>query len=393
MFEFNTEKEAAFKKLLEYDRKLREISRNIEFTAVNPSNFDAEKKKFFSSSSYEPVFSYKSYHISLNILRKKLEKISPDNSVVGKILKDIKKECLLNIDMLEKRGKESFTKASLKLYGAPDDYLVRKAREFLKLETKKEKKIYSTKQIIKKIKTAFLKYGVNWKVEEKDILSMAAVSNGRKRLVIKKNSRFSKSFLKRIVVHEIGTHILRYENGSMQPFLFFSSGLPGYLMTEEGLAVINEEKHNCLNNYILKVYAGRVLAIHYSLRKPFREVFNILSNYFSEAAAFRITVRAKRGISDTSKPGGCTKDIAYLKGYLAIKNYLNKGGDIYKLYYGKIGLQHIGLLDKIPFLVHPMFLPMFRYSNFIFEHFSEFFNGRVLSNMPLFSYLKRKKPA
>jgi hypothetical protein len=117
------------------------------------------------------------------------------------------------------------------------------------------------------------------------------------------------------------------------------------------------------------------------LKSSFRETYNELRKHFNVDTAWRLTLRAKRGLSDTTLPGGLTKDINYLKGYLEIKKFLKDGGDMNKLYYGKIGVQHVSLLDKIPGLINPKFLPMFRYTNYLVQHFSQFIKSIIFLDL------------
>lgn len=360
-----------FNQLKKADRELDHLSNKLSFYAVNPVNIDEERDKFFGSETYNPQFKYEGYRENLEALRLKLHNIKTDDSVVGKILEEIKQSYIQKTYFLENRGNnEMFTSYSKNVYGEPDEGLVKRAREFMEIEPEKENKIYSSSEVVRKFRVAFFKYGFPWNVREKDMVSNAAVNVGKKEILIKKDSRFSENFLKRLIVHEVGTHVARAENGEKQPYLFFKRGLPGYLMIEEGLAVLNEELNKCSNKYILKVYAGRVIAVDIALRTSFRETYNELKKYFPEHTAFRLATRAKRGLSDTSEPGACTKDINYFKGYLALKDYLKSGGDLSKLYYGKIGLNHIDLLDKIPGLINPAFLPVFRHINYLIHHFS-----------------------
>ncbi len=379
----------SMRQLKQIDRDLARIHSKLSFFAINPTNVDEEQKKFFASKDYNPQFEYSIYRTNLKILIKKLKEMKPGNSTIGRILKQQSRYYTLFSRVLQNRGNDKqFTKYSIKLYGEPDQKLVRAARKFLKLRTPREKEDLTTKQVIKEMKKAFRKYGFDWEIREKDMVSKAAVNNSDRAVLLRTKTKYSKDIVKRLIVHELGTHVMRIENGKRQPFKIFEIGFPGYLMTEEGLAVVNEELNNCLSNRTLKIYAGRVLAINYALKYSFRETYNYLKKYFAKSLAFRLTIRAKRGLKDTSLPGACTKDIAYLKGYLAVKEYIKKGGDVDKLYYGKVGVQHTALLDKIPGLIHPYYLPMFRYMRYFMGHFSKIFASIVIIGLTPIIILK-----
>lgn len=368
-----------FRKLKESDEKLDRISKRISFYAVNPVNADEERIRFFESDDYEPKFRYEKYKEDLDALRDEIAAVRTDDSVVGRILQEIKDNYINKTYMLQSRGDaKAFTKYSRLVYGSPDSVLVEEAKKLMHIKQEKEEQKYSSKEVLKKFRLAFFQYGFPWSVMEKEMVSKAAINGSKKIIYIKKDARFSENFLKRLIVHEIGTHVARADNGEMQPYLFFKRGLPGYLMTEEGLAVLNEELNDCSNNYLRKVYAGRVLAIDYALKHSFRETYNHLREHFSKKVAFRLTLRAKRGVGDAVEHGACTKDINYFKGYLELKKFVKEGGDLSKLYYGKIGIQHIKLIDKLPGLINPAFLPMFRHINYLTQHFSSLIKSMIL---------------
>ncbi len=264
------------------DRKLDQISKKLSFTDLNPVNVEEEKERFFRSESYNPVFEYGRPSCNLDALSVRLERLRPDDSPVGNILRKIRDLYLLDISLINSRGLDGFQGISDKIYGKPDASLVKHAKRLAYLKIRPEENKYSTKQIINKLNLAFIKYGFHWEVEEKDMVANAAVKIQEKKLLIKKSSRFSSNFLKRIIVHEIGTHIMRAENGENQPYRFFARGFPGYLMTEEGLAVYNEEANDCLNNFVLKIYAGRVIAIDYAMQKSFSDTYSMLRKYFTK---------------------------------------------------------------------------------------------------------------
>jgi uncharacterized protein (TIGR02421 family) len=379
----------------ETDNELNNVSKKISFFAINPNNEQAEKKKFFKSKTYEPQLLYNPYKENIEQLQEELKEINPDNSEIGKLLKQSRNIYYSMLNMIKYRGDSRFTKYSILVYGIPDKELIRKAKYMLKtLKVKRTKENLTSKQVISRMRYAFMKYGFKWGIKERDMAASAAVKNTEKELLIKRDGKFSKKFLKRLIVHEIGTHIVRYENGSYQPYKIFMRGLPNYLMTEEGLAVVNEEMNGCLDNTILKRYASRVVAVDMATKYGFRKVYNHLRKYLDKDLAWRTTIRVKRGLEDTSKPGGCTKDYAYLRGYFAVKKFIEDGGDIQKLYYGKIGIQHVDMLKRIDDLVEPKLLPAFRYLRYFIEHFEGLLKGVIILDFPPFNitfrFIKKK---
>jgi uncharacterized protein (TIGR02421 family) len=232
----------------------------------------------------------------------------------------------------------------LNVYGRPSKDLVGKAKQFLKTPMEKKIEGYTGISTVKKFLDAFLYQGLRWKVKEKEMVAGAAFDVGQRTLFINKQRRFSKEEIQRLIVHEIGTHITRAENGKKHKHKLFLMGFPNYLVTEEGLAVYNEERAGLLHNDLLKTYAGRVVAVDLALQSSFSSVYTTLREYFSDEDAFRLTMRVKRGLKDTSKPGGFTKDYFYLEGYYRVKEFVKKGGSLDSLYTGKIGIEHIPFL-------------------------------------------------
>jgi hypothetical protein len=61
---------------------------------------------------------------------------------------------------------------------------------------------------------------------------------------------------------------------------------------------------------------------------------------FDDDLSWDLAVRVYRG-------GGFVKDHVYLEGYLMVKKFLSEGGDVRKLYVGKVGLDDLSLVDDL----------------------------------------------
>jgi len=345
-------------KLRKIDEVIAKIDRKMFFSAVNPVNINKEMVACFNNPQHDPQFKYIKYPYSLSAIKKRLVKMSIPKEGVGLILNEKRKELLNMTKMFQNRGNEKFTRWSVRVYSKPSNVLVKKARELLAVETKKSKKKI-IKTPVSYLKDGLQNYKFDWDVKLAKSASSARVNLSKKKLLIKRGAKFSEKFLKRLIIHEIGTHILRAENGRLQPWRIFLNGFPGYIKTEEGLAVFNEEKAGILSDKTIKIYAGRVLAVNLALKHSFSEIYTEMLKHFHRTTAWKLTMRAKRGLGDTKIHGGCTKDHVYLKGYYEIKKYLEKGGDLNKLYYGKINLDHVNSLGKIEDLKEPLYYPNF----------------------------------
>lgn len=330
-------------------------SKKLSFLYINPINAVNERQKCFVDPTYNPVFKYRKIRFSLELQKKRLKKLKIPHSPYLEILELAKQHCFDKVDLLKHLGTSKFTKNCINVYGKPSKSLVKKARELIELPIIKDPKKIEPGRYLPMLEKGLADYGLyHWKIKRINGLGSSAYVNvTNKTVMLMRGQSFTENYIKRLIVHEIGSHVLRAENGSKQLLKIFSSGFPSYLATEEGLAVINEERMGLLDNSTLKKYAARVIATDMALNHSFSDIYTYLLKYFPRLVAYKLATRAKRGIIDTSQPGGCTKDHVYLKGYLQIKKYLKNGGDLNKLYYGKISLETLHLVEKMPELVEP----------------------------------------
>jgi hypothetical protein len=167
---------------------------------------------------------------------------------------------------------------------------------------------------------------------------------------------FRREGLLSMVYHEVGTHVLRRVNYERQPWYKKKKafGFGEYLETEEGLASLNglfprtfSSAHNT---------ALRYLAVDRAQTGSFLDVWNFLKPYVQdEDRRWEIVFRQKRGLSDTSKPGGFSKDLTYFEGMIKVWRWLEESEfDITPLYFGKLALGNIPQALEI----NPNFKPL-----------------------------------
>jgi uncharacterized protein (TIGR02421 family) len=336
------------------DAFFHKVSKHLLFSLINPVNNHLIKKDFFKTYK-NPYLIYKENGAELLDYKNKLRSLRiKKDSPISYLLNKKKLELIKKIDLINSRGTEDFTKNSLRLYGKPNKDLINKAKRILKLKDGIKSRKILIKEAISMIKESFNNFGFKWQIKKEHIISSALLIPSEKTLYLKKKARFSEEYVKRLIVHEIGTHALRAENAKQQPLKIFFHGLDDYLATEEGLAVYNEERNNLLDINILKNYAGRVIAVNLALKNSFYDTFKGLRKYFNTETAFKLTLRVKRGLADTSKKGGFTKDYVYLKGYFDVKDFVENHGSIKDLYYGKISIKDVSIINKLkPYLKEP----------------------------------------
>ena len=187
-----------------------------------------------------------------------------------------------------------------------------------------------------------------------------AIAGKENSIMLREDATFSEERLKGTITHEIETHVFTAMNGSLQPYKIFQRGLADYLTTEEGLAVYNQERTESSETEKKYWPASSVVGIHTAIHGSFAEIYSALIKYgFSIDRAWKVALKAKRGLADTSKPGAFTKDFIYFKGYKMILDFVKNGGDLRNIYYGKINLNDLDLVKKVKGLKKPTFLPAY----------------------------------
>jgi uncharacterized protein (TIGR02421 family) len=339
-------------KLKEIDNYISEVNLKLDYSKyLTPINLEKENnlflKKHRDGEEYNPVYLYKPYeNIDFDLLQKEVLKFKLSNSPLERIFKRYLIFLNNSIALYKNRGNSAnFTSYSIKAYGFPDNDLVKKAYYLLTSTNTAESidiKNYNSKILVDKLQNRLESYGLNWKlIELAPSTTKVTVDSETRTIYLNKSMKYSENDLKRLMVHEIDTHVIKAENGRNQPFKIFSTGLANSLSTEEGIAVVSEENNNVLDKKTLRLYAGRVIAVFLSENKSFFDIFTELLKYFDEHDALYITQRVKKGLHNTSEWGGFTKDYVYFDGYYKVKEFLNFNEDSKILFVGSIGLEDI----------------------------------------------------
>lgn len=181
----------------------------------------------------------------------------------------------------------------------------------------------------------------HWSVVDDGVMTARVLVDSAK-CIIRVNSRaaFRQADLRRLVAHEVDVHVLRAQNGEAQPLRCFQTGLPRSLATEEGLAVLAEERVEGGTASALSHQIDVLHAIEHARSAGFREVYAALAARVGPSLAWSITARVKRGLAHPEQPGVYAKDSVYLLGYLQVKRWLEAGGSIAQLYVGKVAIDH-----------------------------------------------------
>lgn len=321
-----------------------------------PTNLEIEKKKFFNSDTYNPQFKYRKVKNNNPVVLDKLSCVEEIDSVDPRIsdfyidLIGAKKEAN---DLMNAVGDNDLvTKISVHRYGMPSTKLFRNACLVLKGKTSSygvvdnkhdsdDKGSLGFDEIKNVFEGVFYELGLDgWGVSESINISKNGVKVGvkTKQILLNKNIERSRFKLRKTIVHEVGTHVLRAENGFKSGFpVLGKANVPAYLDVEEGLATYNESIMGLLTEKWLKNKAALVYAIYVGENMSFRELYNCLLGVLPKYSAFDTVYRVKRGLGDTSLSGIYAKDVVYFRGFRKVLAKLTKSPVFYDLLYsGKI---------------------------------------------------------
>ncbi len=295
---------------------------------MTPINLAEEKKKFFKKNcQYNPQFKYSGL-ITLN-KRYKYGKVKP------KYLNLAKK--ILEQAFADKTKKE-----------------IREC-EGEKLSQEEAQKMIDSFLVNNKLDDVI---EVVWSEQ-----FLASSSYYKNKFKIQLPLQYRRNEFKATLYHELGTHAIKRINYTQQPFYKRKKkyGFHNYLRTEEGLASLNSlvAKKFKLNYLGALNYVG----IDVAQKNSFIHTFNYFMDYLNTEQAWRRTVKHKRGLYDTSKPGGFTKDVVYFEGIIEVWTFLQKSNfDLEGLYLGKISYKDIDKAREI----NPDFKPVL--PNFITQN-------------------------
>lgn len=284
-----------------------------------PTNLNEEKEKFFSDNTYNPQFQYK----------------------------------------------EEIDQEKLYLYGKPQKKYLEIAQKILKKTYfgRNEKDLYMMKGPVvsqqhaeKTIKTFLTmhqlqeRYKIVW---SSSFIVRTSITPDKIKLRLPVD--FRKEDLLGMLYHEVGTHALRRINYEKQPWFKKKNkyGFSSYLKTEEGLATLHALIAHSFKSAFIP--ALRYIAVSEAQKGSFVDVWNALKPYVQdENRRWRIAYRQKRGLEDTSQPGGYSKDLVYFEGFVDMYNWLkNNEYDLTGLYFGKIAAKDV----KKALELNPNFVP------------------------------------
>ena len=326
--------------MIEADRVHHAILQQVHFSRhLNPTNA-AEARRAFSRGAQAPPFSYVPL-LDADELLQRLDRVDPPRdhpagALVGRCIDGTR----LTILALRDRSAAAFDRMNEAAGWYPEPALATLRFEEAERDADPGPEV-SADRMIATLEEALKARALHrWAVIPDRVMAARVLVDGAKRLLkVNPDARFRPRDLKRLVVHEIDVHALRAANGEGQPLLCFETGLPGALLTEEGLAMVAEEVAEVALPGALGRQVEVAQAILHARDAGFREVFEAIEARTDPGLAWGISLRIKRGLGEPGAPGVYAKDSVYLAGRMAVRAWLDQGGDLRQLYTGKVGIE------------------------------------------------------
>ncbi|XP_057211696.1 putative tyrosine carboxypeptidase MATCAP2 isoform X2 [Triplophysa rosa] len=294
-------------------------------TAIKPSNVEKERARFFKSDfTYNPQFEY-------------------SNPVPPQILS---KHSIASDRFLPQA--ERIMELALRKYGS-----------YEKFEQATGGNLLTKSRIWYHVKKYMEKEGCMGEIVvhlTDDLLSRASMTvvNGRPTLTIN-ISAAREQWLQGMLRHEISTHYFRGINNSHQPWSSSvgrkKHGLRPINPTEEGLASI----HSVLLRKDPTLWRAALLyyTVYQASHMSFSQLFNDLGRFVHDPnTRWDYCVRAKRGQTDTARPGCFSKDQVYLDGILKILRHRDKIDFQLLMALGKVSFEDVERLKGLALMEH-----------------------------------------
>jgi len=353
---------------LKADKKLDALARSFDFLlSISPINTSEARARFFESGEqHEPEFRYRPLTVDPDSVKRDLYAIDLsilEDLLLERLLAEKRREIDMQLTMLATRNTHGFRPASMLLYGAVGDELLKNARTILdRVKTKTiggerctaPEIAAAARDLIGRYRSVDDRFEAEVEIRD-DVFGML-VSGGR--LMISSDSVIARRRLDPLLAHEVSVHLLTYFNGATQGLTIFRTGLAHYEGIQEGLGVFAEWAVGGLTPARLRLLAGRVIAVDAMIHGAnFIEVYRLLRDEsgFGRKSAFDITARVFRS-------GGLAKDAIYLKGFLDIAERVATGWSLDAFWLGKIAPEHVDAVDELlqRGLLHPpIYVPEF----------------------------------
>lgn len=197
------------------------------------------------------------------------------------------------------------------------------------------------------------------------------IDSEKKQVVIPEGRQVTAKKLKQLVLHEIGTHVLRREQGKRSKLRLLGLGLDRHTRGEEGVAKMREQTLEANLDEFSGTDGHFAISLAQGLdghKRDFRAVFMALSKYYrfknikkgldpeeaesqAKTSAWNRTMRTFRG-TDGKTPGTAfAKDIVYREGNIAVWDVVRDNPEEMMRFsvgkYDPSNSRHIWVLDSL----------------------------------------------
>ena len=270
-------------------------------------------------------------------------------------------------DVLPEKEDATLQEPTQEEFGRASEVLLQRLEQLIKI--KDGKGAYSADEISLAFDEALKELKADgWKVEidRESGRSAISVSQDTKTVNIPESKYLLGPALKKLIAHEIGTHVSRRLSGERSRLKLLGLGLDRYDKGEEGVATLAEQ----VVEGDAEGFTRQALYLAISLasgvdgeRRDFRDVYDIMYKYYSlqkedgnfanekpEELAWTTCVRVFRG-TDCSSSTCFTKDLIYLEGNIGVWNVVRTDEDeLFRFSVGKYdpnNSRHIMILDML----------------------------------------------
>ncbi|HPO06196.1 MAG TPA: DUF1704 domain-containing protein, partial [Candidatus Gracilibacteria bacterium] len=210
----------------------------------------------------------------------------------------------------------------------------------------------SFNEIKKQLENTLHKYRLDhWKIRISDNCVSDVSVNKHHEIILKNQISLKQNHLKALIRHEIETHVFRLENAKLQNYRIWQRGTAGYLQTEEGLAIFQQNQLPIPLGEKIYWPAWRLMGVILGLKMGFKDLFWILQSEYnlSPESAWKTAVKVKRGYENTAQVGAFSKDAIYFLGYQEVKTFWEQANleDKKALYSAKMKISDLDLWKSL----------------------------------------------
>lgn len=343
--------------LLKLDKEIMDIDKKLNILKIiTPKNIPSERLKFINSAwTYIPKLEYNEINFDIGELFKKINKVEVPDIPLSWIYKRKKDEVINKLYFLKAFQEQDLEKLNYYnklLYGEIKKENLEYAQNLIssKWKLNKETEFLTIEEIKNYLNKFNHIYNININLVEKEIWSRFSVKWDN--LLIKNWSLVWKKEIRSIIAHEIETHYLRKINWNKSKYSIFSNWTADYLITEEWLAIYNQNKFITKSDVKYYWASERYCLIDFWLKNSYDDFVKELIKIYNEDyySVFSYLVRLKRWIKDTSQDYIFLKDIIYTNWFVQVKEFIENWWNINELYFWKISLLDLEEIKKSDFI-------------------------------------------